>query len=98
MRRRGALAVYGFGPDFLVRYTAMAIGSALILGFHLTEKFQRTGKSISISVLEALAYLLRLDQGLHLYQSGQEQATGLPQSFHHMFLAGLWHGAGIIRL
>ncbi|HNW36841.1 MAG TPA: MBOAT family O-acyltransferase, partial [Candidatus Ozemobacteraceae bacterium] len=46
------LAIYGFGAQIYLdfsSYTGMAIGSAMLLGFNLTENFKEPYKSISIS-------------------------------------------------
>jgi len=94
------LAVYGFGAQIFLdfsSYTAMAIGSALILGFHLTENFNEPYKSISISDFWRRWHISLgswIRDYIYISLGGNRRRVYL-NLFITMFLAGLWHGAGI---
>lgn len=94
------LAVYGFGAQIFLdfsAYTALAIGSALILGFNLTENFNEPYKSISISDFWR-RWHISLGSWLRDYlyiPLGGNRRRVYRNLFITMFLAGLWHGAGI---
>lgn len=94
------LAVYGFGAQIFLdfsSYTAMAIGSALILGFNLTENFNEPYKSVSISDFWRRWHISLgswIRDYIYISLGGNRRRVYL-NLFITMFLAGLWHGAGI---
>ncbi len=87
------LQIYG---DFS-GYTDIAIGSANLLGFHLTENFRRPYQSASVT-----EYWRRWHISLgswirdYIYIGLGGNRTGVARNLLiTMFLAGLWHGAGL---
>lgn len=93
-------AVYAYGlqiyGDFS-GYTDIAIGSANLLGFHLTVNFRRPYQAASVT-----EYWRRWHISLgswirdYIYISLGGNRTGVARNLLiTMFLAGLWHGAGL---
>ena len=93
-------AVYAYGiqiyGDFS-GYTDMALGSAAMLGFHLTENFRRPYQAASVT-----EYWRRWHISLgswirdYIYIGLGGNRTGVARNlFITMFIAGLWHGAGL---
>lgn len=87
------LQIYG---DFS-GYTDIAIGSANLLGFHLTENFRRPYQAASVT-----EYWRRWHISLgtwirdYIYIALGGNRTGVARNLLiTMFLAGLWHGAGL---
>jgi D-alanyl-lipoteichoic acid acyltransferase DltB (MBOAT superfamily) len=93
-------AVYAYGlqiyGDFS-GYTDIALGSAMLLGYNLTENFNRPYASISITDFWRRWHI---SMGSwfrdYLYISlGGNRKRVYYNLFITMFLCGLWHGAGI---
>ncbi|MCP5497268.1 MAG: hypothetical protein H7A23_22170 [Leptospiraceae bacterium] len=87
------LQIYG---DFS-GYTDIAIGSAMILGFHLTKNFDYPYSSFSITDFWR-RWHISLGSWFrdYLYISLGGSRNGVYRNlFITMFLCGLWHGAGI---
>ncbi|HPN10840.1 MAG TPA: MBOAT family O-acyltransferase [Spirochaetota bacterium] len=93
-------AVYAYGiqiyGDFS-GYTDMAIGSAMLLGFNLTQNFHRPYASLSMTEFWQRWHMsLGKWLGDYLYISlGGNRKRVLFNIGVTMLLCGLWHGAGI---
>lgn len=93
-------AVYAYGiqiyGDFS-GYTDIAIGSAMLLGFNLTQNFRRPYASQSMSEFWQRWHIsLGSWLGDYLYISlGGNRRRVLFNVGVTMFLCGLWHGAGV---
>lgn len=93
-------AVYAYGVQIygdFSGYTDIAIGSAMLLGFNLTENFRRPYASASVSEFWQ-RWHISLGSWLrdYLYISlGGNRKRVLLNIFITMFLCGLWHGAAI---
>ena len=93
-------AVYAYGiqiyGDFS-GYTDIAIGSAMLLGFNLTQNFRRPYASVSMSEFWQRWHMsLGGWLGDYLYISlGGNRRRVLFNIGVTMFVCGLWHGAGI---
>jgi alginate O-acetyltransferase complex protein AlgI len=93
-------AVYAYGiqiyGDFS-GYTDIAIGSAMLLGFNLTQNFRRPYASLSMSEFWQRWHMsLGGWLGDYLYISlGGNRKRVLFNIGVTMFVCGLWHGAGI---
>ncbi|MBU42768.1 MAG: hypothetical protein CMN76_06085 [Spirochaetaceae bacterium] len=88
------LQIYG---DFS-GYTDMALGAARILGFNLTENFNRPYQSASISEFWR-RWHISLGSWFRDYvyiSLGGNRFYMYRNLFITMFLAGLWHGAGLM--
>lgn len=88
-----ALQIYG---DFS-GYTDIAIGSALLLGFNLTENFNRPYKSVSISDFWRRWHISLgswFRDYLYIPLGGNRKRVYFNLIFV-FFMTGLWHGAGI---
>jgi D-alanyl-lipoteichoic acid acyltransferase DltB (MBOAT superfamily)/lysophospholipase L1-like esterase len=87
-----ALQIYG---DFS-GYSDIAIGSAMILGFHLTENFQRPYQSKSITEFWRRWHISLgswFRDYLYISMGGNRKRVYINLAIT-MFLCGLWHGAG----
>ncbi|MEM7182376.1 MAG: MBOAT family O-acyltransferase [Spirochaetota bacterium] len=93
-------AIYGYGfqifGDFS-GYTDIAIGSAMLLGFSLTENFHRPYLSSSITEFWQRWHISLGKWFLqYLYiPLGGNRSWVYRNLFITMFLCGLWHGAGL---
>lgn len=94
------MAVYGYAlqiyGDFS-GYTDIAIGSAMLLGFNLTENFNRPYKSVSISDFWRRWHISLgswFRDYLYIPLGGNRRRVYFNLIFV-FFLTGLWHGAGI---
>ncbi len=93
-------AVYAYGLQIYCDfsgYTDIAIGSAMLLGYNLTENFRRPYASASVSEFWQ-RWHISLGSWLrdYLYISlGGNRKRVLFNIFITMFLCGLWHGAAI---
>ncbi|MCB1169879.1 MAG: MBOAT family protein, partial [Leptospiraceae bacterium] len=88
------LQIYG---DFS-GYTDMALGAARLMGFHLTDNFDRPYQSASISEFWR-RWHISLGSWFrdYVYISLGGNRSGVYRNlFITMFLAGLWHGAGLM--
>ncbi len=93
-------AFYGYGlqiyGDFS-GYSDIAIGSAMILGFHLTLNFNRPYTALSISDFWRRWHISLgswIRDYLYISLGGNRKRVYLNLAIT-MFLAGLWHGAGL---
>ncbi len=93
-------AFYGYGlqiyGDFS-GYSDIAIGSAMILGFHLTLNFNRPYSALSISDFWRRWHISLgswIRDYLYISLGGNRKQVYLNLAIT-MFLAGLWHGAGL---
>jgi len=87
-----AIQIYG---DFS-GYTNIALGSAMLLGFHLTENFSRPYKALSLTDFWrrwhiSLSHWFR--DYLYIPLGGNRKRVYF-NLWVTMFLCGLWHGAG----
>jgi alginate O-acetyltransferase complex protein AlgI len=88
------LQIYG---DFS-GYTDMALGAARLLGFRLTDNFNRPYQSASISEFWR-RWHISLGSWFRDYvyiSLGGNRTAVYRNLFITMFLAGLWHGAGLM--
>jgi alginate O-acetyltransferase complex protein AlgI len=88
-----SIQIYG---DF-AGYSNIAIGSALLLGFHLTKNFQRPYQAMSITDFWrrwhiSLSHWFR--DYLYIPLGGNKKRVYF-NLWVTMFLCGLWHGAGL---
>ncbi|MBW7858231.1 MAG: hypothetical protein H3C43_08065, partial [Leptonema sp. (in: Bacteria)] len=93
-------AVYAYGVQIygdFSGYTDIALGSAAMLGFHLTDNFKRPYQSASVT-----EYWRRWHISLgtwirdYIYIGLGGNRTGVARNLLiTMFAAGIWHGAGI---
>jgi D-alanyl-lipoteichoic acid acyltransferase DltB (MBOAT superfamily) len=94
------MGVYGFGIQIYLDfsgYTDMALGCAVLLGFHLTENFRSPYLAISVSDFwkrwhMSLSAWIR--DYIYISMGGNRQRLYF-NLLVTMLLAGLWHGAGI---
>lgn len=93
------IAFYGYGlqiyGDFS-GYSDIAIGSAMILGFHLTINFNRPYAALSVSDFWR-RWHISLGSWIRDYlyiPLGGSKSHVYRNLIFTMFLAGLWHGAG----
>lgn len=92
--------VYGFGVQIYLDfsgYTDMAIGSAMLLGFHLTKNFQSPYLSVSISDFWRRWHISLgswIKDYLYISLGGNRKRLYI-NLLITMLLAGLWHGAGV---
>jgi len=94
----GILAIYAYGlqiyGDFS-GYTDIAIGSAMLLGFRLTENFQRPYQSVSVTEFWRRWHISLgawLRDYLYISLGGSRQRLYF-NLLVTMVLGGLWHGA-----
>ncbi|MBE7437894.1 MAG: MBOAT family protein [Spirochaetales bacterium] len=94
----GILAVYGYGlqiyGDFS-GYTDIAIGSAMLLGFRLTDNFNRPYQSLSVTEFWRRWHISLgawLRDYLYISLGGSRQRLYF-NLLVTMVLGGLWHGA-----